>query len=424
MTLRYFTIYFLSALLAFGDAFVIVGSKNTASTNASTTVYQTIVNGTTGGGNIPTTESRVNTIFRTTGTLSKFTVHLVSYDRGTGTARTRKAAGNGGQTVSITGSGDFTDSSGSDAVTAGDLTWDVQYITGAGGTTALLQHIDHLFTPTTSTNVLTRLGAFQSNAVSVAGTYYFPLQEAALASTNLEPQYQFTSKMTATWRNLFANISTNTIAATSTIRSRKDTANGGQTVSITASTTGQYEDTSGSDSIISGSLMSTALTTTTTGTLNLESHGSEFVSTAHKAVFLTQTGVNGGMVISAGGTQYLESGSDRITVAEADAKWDVRGTLTLSNLQLNVLSNGITATSTFRSRKNAANGGQTISITSSTSGLMEDTSGTDSMVAGNFFNYQIIGGGGGTSIGYNSASTLVTLPTPSGTTFRPRRIGQ
>src|ERR1044072_9269118 len=52
-----------------------------------------------------------------------------------------------------------------------------------------------------------------------------------------------------TLSNFCVRLMTNTVAATSTIRTRKNSNNGGQTVSPGSTATGWFEDTTGTDSI-------------------------------------------------------------------------------------------------------------------------------------------------------------------------------
>jgi hypothetical protein len=74
-----------------------------------------------------------------------------------------------------------------------------------------------------------------------------------------------------------------------------------------------------------------------------------------------------------------------------------------------VVSNTVTATSTLRTRKNGANGGGAISISASTTGYFEDTSGTDAIMSTDYVNYQIVTGATGTSLTLNMLGVLGTV---------------
>jgi hypothetical protein len=76
------------------------------------------------------------------------------------------------------------------------------------------------------------------------------------------------------------------------------------------------------------------------------------------------------------------------THAEDDIELVCRASFTASNLQLNISS--VDGINTARTRKNGANGSQSVSITST--GLVEDSSNTDSLADGDTFNLQHEGG--------------------------------
>lgn len=411
----------------YATAFVIPGAKGSASDSASTTTYGCFLNGLGKGTDTFTTEASAQTVFRTAGSLSKLTSYWISYDRASGTVKSRVAGADGNQTMSITGSGQFSDATNTDSVTAGTK-YNFQVVTGSGGTTSAFAHSEVVFTPTTATTVLAKLGGSgATNYASNSTTWFMP--PSALPQSNsaaTEGQYKYTAKTAGTWRNLAVYVSANGRSSAGTFRSRKNTANGGQSASITASTTGLFEDTSGSDSIAVADLMSHSFTTGTgSGTTTIDQYDTEFQSSGNGLPLISSTGVNNGQSQSTSLTRYISPGTLQVSSTENDYKVDLNGTITASNMQVNVLSNSLTNTATFTSRKNAAAGGQSISVTSGTTGLQEDSSGTDSLVSGDYFNYRLVTVAGGTSIGYTMLSVLATLPAPAGgTTFRPRRIGQ
>jgi hypothetical protein len=85
-------------------------------------------------------------------------------------------------------------------------------------------------------------------------TYYTPvggltsLNMAAKTETN--SRYRF--RIAATMSNFRVYMGYNALNGTSTARTRKNSTNGNQSVSIPAATTGDFEDTSNTDSIASG----------------------------------------------------------------------------------------------------------------------------------------------------------------------------
>ena len=83
---------------------------------------------------------------------------------------------------------------------------------------------------------------------------------------------------------------------------------------------------------------------------------------------------------------------------EADAKCLSKDTYTCSQLTINAITNGVAATSQFRSRVSGFNGGQTATITASTAGVYSDTINTDVLLTTDDVNYQLACGASGTSM--------------------------
>src|SRR4030095_12765346 len=108
----------------------------------------------------------------------------------------------------------------------------------------------------------------------------------------------------------------------------------------------------------------------------------------------------GGGILSAS-TQYWQPNCPPTTqtTSESICQHRIRTPGTFSNLQIRLISNSVsTGNSTFRSRKNGANGGQTVTIPQNTSGLFEDTSGSDAVVDGDLVSVQMVAGSGAMSI--------------------------
>lgn len=198
---------------------------------------------------------------------------------------------------------------------------------------------------------------------------------------------------TCTSRRLWAAIRTNGITATSTFRTRKNGANGGQSLSVTSGATGEFEDTSGSDSLVDTDLFCLSMATGGSGTSMIIENLSVMVESAGAHVWTcSSTGSSGtiyilpanggaGGVSSEGNTQYWYPGC--------------LPDMTVSKLHANVTANTSTGTSTLRFRKNSANGNQAASIAAVTTGWVVDTSNTDTVTANDLINLAGVSGGGG-----------------------------
>lgn len=127
---------------------------------------------------------------------------------------------------------------------------------------------------------------------------------------------------------------------------------------------------------------------------------------------------------SGSGTGYFSccQGSDMINSStESRRQTRFRTAGTLSKMYVTILTNDRGA-STFRLRKNAANGNQVLAIGASTTGEFEDAVNTDAIVSGDDVAIQTIIGGGGTTFTWNVAR-MVWSATVGTTTVYATGIG-
>src|SRR5579872_752514 len=100
-----------------------------------------------------------------------------------------------------------------------------------------------------------------SNMTSGSTSYYIPLGNVCNNNVTTESQVQSTERASATYSNLYALIQANLRSTASTIRFRKNTANGNQSASITASTTGIFQDATNTDNVVATDLTCAVLVT-------------------------------------------------------------------------------------------------------------------------------------------------------------------
>lgn len=197
-----------------------------------------------------------------------------------------------------------------------------------------------------------------------------------------------------TWRvagsfsTLYANIYSNAATASSSITFRKNAVNGNQTLSIAASTTGEFTDNTHTDSIVAGDKIDFAYQNGTGGAMNASAVTELFSPTTTGntvSKYVACSSIND----SASSTTIYEPFTGRLegtsSTVEANAQFKNEKTATLQNLYLGIASNSGT-TATFASRINSVNGNLSISVTSGTSGILEDNTHTDSTVAGDLLN--------------------------------------
>lgn len=191
---------------------------------------------------------------------------------------------------------------------------------------------------------------------------------------------------------LTAFIHQNSLNGASTIRSRVNGANGTLAISVAAGATGTAVDTGPGDSLVDGDLVCTqSVTGGTSGSyrpLRIYYGLSDSIGSKTIVGSVGQTGFG---EFTASTNRWLPI-FGRINAAGTDETlqpYTFRYDATFSNLRVRVNQNSIANPSTFRTRKNGANGGQSVSITGSTTGSFEDTTGTDTVTDGDSLNYQV-----------------------------------
>lgn len=206
-----------------------------------------------------------------------------------------------------------------------------------------------------------------------------------------------------TLKNLRARLTTNSRAANSTITTQKNGSATAQVVTITASTTGTYTDLSNTVSLTAGDTYSYAFAIgSTSGAILLNALTAELESDGQSVSPLSCFGTIS--LTTASATRYIAL-SGRLqtllaTESEAQLKAPVAGTW--SNLRLYVTAARATAT-TVRSRKNAANGNQLLSITGT--GAFEDTSNSDTVAGGDNLSVSLVTGTGADTLTFVNASS-------------------
>lgn len=203
----------------------------------------------------------------------------------------------------------------------------------------------------------------------------------------------------------------NSVNATRTYQLRKNNTDANQSVSVTASTTGFFEDTSNTDTVSAGddfalSIPAGGSSGTTSVDISLifdatsntvskwtTTSGQEFFSGAEYAGASTtyRNVVNG----------FQEN--DRTTTGGEDIiELTISTPGTWKNLGVHVNDNARTTTTTGRSRINGANGNMAVSIGSTQTGQFNDTTNEDSISDGDDVCYALITGTGTKIIGINS----------------------
>lgn len=356
------------------------------------------------------TDAADQILFRLPGTLTNLWMRMSANSRnGTSTMRTRVNAANANQSVSIPASttGDYTDASSTDTVAAGDkLTYQR---TESGGSAGVItwNHISVAFTATTNTAVVFFCGGNYTEGLTSV-TRYLGLS-GITSGTATEANTQAKMKVTATFKNLFYHAIVNAATQAYTWKLRKGGVDGNLSVSITASTTGFFEDITHTDTVVADDLVNYSLTAGS-AVNNLLGFGGVDMETTDSTTEMIAT-ENGASVAMNAATTYnlacLSLVDQYGTEAASGGQANFVGTA--SKLRCKVATNGVSAGSTLRLRKGAANVNQAVSITASTTGWYEDASGTDAIVLTDIINYQLVTGATGTNLKMSAQAMTLAL---------------
>lgn len=238
-----------------------------------------------------------------------------------------------------------------------------------------------------------------------------------------------------TVQNLFVEVAANaTTGGVSTVRAFKSgTTTGNCVVTITAGTSGAFEDVSDTDAVTAGDAWQWRWITGTGGTTEIGTLAFDFVATSNTVARHTCTGASFSTASST--TYYFLSGTVATAEAtETDVQIKVETAGTLNNLGVLVRTNARTTATVYRSRVNTANGNMSVSFGSGVTGYVEDLVNSDTISIGGLVNFNMttstgtgaivtdnIGaeyvttnnnsfmtGGAGGGIGYPAASTNYT----------------
>jgi hypothetical protein len=353
---------------------------------------------------------------RTAGTFSKLYARIsTNTANNTNTIRFQKNSANGNQVISFAAAatGEFQDLVNTDSVNG--TTDIINLLTSSTGTGSYTSSVVTIQFAASALAVEWPFGA-NTTTISANNVTKYHALDGSPGGTVSALTVAYRMKTTSTFKNLKINIPTNSRTTTTTVGFMINQVAGQEIISISSGTTGLFEDTTHTDLVISNqfvcyySIWGAEATTLTTNYF-----GTEFTDSNGNFYFLSVSG--SGTINSAVTNYYGLSGSlPQLFTTESSVQCLAQLAMMLRNLELRILptNNGITATSTFRFRKNGANGNQLISLPSATAGYFEDMTNTDSVVATDEINYQLITGGTGTNMIINSVGMLANVG-PNGT---------
>lgn len=224
-----------------------------------------------------------------------------------------------------------------------------------------------------------------------------------LAHNATESNCQMIMRTAGTISNLEVLVGDNTLNGSATVTVRVNGTDTGLTTTVApAATIGYFVDDTNTATVAAGDKVSLIITAGgSTGSI-----GCDFVRTVFTASNTSDTVTRltcGGPEAGAGVTYTTASttaynvlnGVMRSSVTtESITKCRQRRRGTMKNLAVRVRTNTRSTSTVIRLRKNGADGNQVITVTAGTTGWLEDITNTDTVAAGDDFNYSLTTGTG------------------------------
>ncbi len=247
------------------------------------------------------------------------------------------------------------------------------------------------------------------NGASTIGANYYPIVHARATATATEAEVQFYVPKAGTFTGLSVLVAAANATGDTTVKFRKNGADGNNTVTIGSTLTGLFQDTTNSDSVSAGDLINMQITYTA-GTITLNSVTIFFeASDGSTTQFLMAASALASFATNNTTRYTYPVGNLLSSTTEPIVQNMINHGSVASNFGAYVSANARTTNTTFRFRKNAGNGNQSVVFGSGVSGLLRDTSNTDSITAGDLvnFSFSTLGSGGNINI-RNFQITLVS----------------
>ena len=259
------------------------------------------------------------------------------------------------------------------------------------------------------------LGATPSSTVNFgAGTRFFGLMGEG-ASGSAEAAHQYIFRVAATLSKMMANVPVSSTNGDYTYKSRKNTADGAQTVTITAGVTGQFEDTVNTDAIAAGDVANTTVIPGgTAGGIELRTSQMQSAAVGRQmaATRNASNNVSSDVYLAAEGIRGQSA-------TQAHSQKTARTAFVAKNLFVRVGAHGASSGVDIDFQQNDVDSALDVTIAASTTGTFEDTTDTVTMAAADRYDYFLNHGGGAgsiscTIIGFELAQPAAGAASPKG----------
>ena len=365
-------------------------------------------------------ENRAQTKVYSSYTWANLYVRCTTWNTVNSVVNSRIGAVDGNQTVTVTGTGVFQDTVNTDSLVDQNLI-NIQHDQVGAGNKGYKVWGSTL--QDTGTNTTIQIATSAATQVAAFGSTFFTVTEgqvnAATGMATTESDVQYTIRRATTYSNLRVFLQSNSVNADSSWRLRIDTgggaANGNQVATLTASTTGAFEDTTNSDAVAASDEINYSLVTGgTSGSMVPSLAQMKHTSTGREMAAAQPIGVS-----QTSDVYYVAESNGTTTSTETDSQIAARAAFTGKNLFVNVKTHGLTGGVDIFLRKNTANSALTVNIPQSTTGLFEDTTNQVSIAVTDLYNYFLDKGAGAgaitpTIIGMEQAPTDAIFDLPQG----------
>lgn len=374
---------------------------------------------------VNTTEAYAQIPFRTAGTLSNLHVRALAPGSGaSATIKVRKNGADGNEAISIAtnASGEFDDTSNTDSVTAGDL---LCYSVVTNTSNYWIVGLSCLYEA--SSGMLSKLSTNHENGASRSSinTLYHNV-DGLLSWFSTESNLALPSSVSGTLKNFAVYTDSNSRTAATTFGSRKNLGAGNLAISIGASSTGLFEDTSNTDTISAGDKINYQSTMSSgSGTLVIRFISSELVTT-NNTFEVVSADSNSTSISSAQDLTFPVSGQ-----LNQFSNW---GALTstiieikCSNLEVNVITNTLNGTTQVILQDSAGNTTLFVGIGAGTTGIFTDTTDAPFIAINASIKYRVLtfGSSGAialTAIGVGAQTIPAEIFTVDGIILHQRRL--
>lgn len=360
-----------------------------------------------------TTQARRQVPIYSAGSFSDYKVNIFSNSLDVNATLGLQVAGstvNNVVTVTASTTGYFTVTA-SDSVTSGQL---VNYIASASaGSGVLRQRPSISFSASSNTAQLLIFGDGGASYIPDAGeTIYWSLGDGTNDNTT-ESRFGFTFKTGGTLRNASYYTSGNAAAVNTTVRIRIDGANVNLAITVTAATTGLFQDTSNTDTVTDTDVINWSVgRSADSANLIGQFVAVEFITT--DSTFQIFGGTNGTETAAAATSYFLVPGGavPSKSTTEINSENTVGLSFVASNLEINIIANASITDGSFTLWPSGGSSALTTVITALTTGLYVDNTNTVQVNNGNTLNFNLITGSvGGYTLGtYGVKATTTADP--------------